>query len=797
MMANTPEEAYQIALEKIREARKTGAKELHFSRLGLVNLPPEIGQLSNLAELYLSDNKLTSLPAEIKQLRRLIKLHLDGNEFTNLPMEIGQLTNLADLSSARNNLTSLPTEIVQLRNLKELNLAHNKFTTLPLEITQLTNLLELYFFSNKLTSLPPEIGQLINLKELHLAFNKITFLPIEITQLATNLTKFDYRGNSLTMLPAEVLQLTNLRNLYLSHNNLTALPAGICRLTQLTVLSAHHNLLTTLPREITQLTNIDILDIADNPLPIPVELINYNRNHKNFLKYYFSLVDEKKEPLGETKILVVGQGGVGKTSLIRRILENSYNPKENKTEGINICRFKFRALNKHYCINVWDVGGQEIMHATHQFFFTTRSLYLLVLDNRVTSEENRLDYWLKVINSFGGESPILIIGNKTDQHPLDVDHSGLQKKYSNIVGFLETSAATGVGIEALKNAIAGQVNKLPHVRDLLPKTWLNIKKELEERRENTNFINYDDYIKLCIENNVTDEISQRTLIGFLHDLGVVLHFQDDPRLEALGILNPQWVTNGVYKVLNSHALFQNKGALTIAMLNNILDLPEYPRDKRLFIVDMMKKFELCYDLEADKIFLVPDLLPKDEPTLDFHGTPAFEYHYPVLPSSVMTRLIVRMNPKIDSHQVWRSGVLLKIGDNRALIKADVEDRTVRIAIDGTEHTRRDALAAIRYQLDEIHASIKGLNPEKYVPVPGAPDATALEYETLLMMEQKGIETMPVKSRGKLIDVNIIQMLNGVESEYQRRQYGNVTNINIGGNVNSSTIIVGDDNEVKP
>ena len=54
------------------------------------------------------------------------------------------------------------------------------------------------------------------------------------------------------------------------------------------------------------------------------------------------------------------------------------------------------------------------MHATHQFFLTKRSLYLLVLDARLTQEENRVEYWLKIIQSFGGESPVLIVGNKGD-----------------------------------------------------------------------------------------------------------------------------------------------------------------------------------------------------------------------------------------------------------------------------------------------------------------------------------------------------------------------------------------------
>lgn len=173
--------------------------------------------------------------------------------------------------------------------------------------------------------------------------------------------------------------------------------------------------------------------------------------------------------------------------------------------------------------------------------------------------------------------------------------------------------------------------------------------------------------------------------------------------------------------------------------------------------------------------------------------PAFEYTYPVLPSSVITRFIARMNQKIEVGFVWRTGVALKIGENLALVKADIEDRKVTIAIDGLEHTHRDALSAIRYQLDEIHGSIKGLNLEKYFPVSGAPDADSLEYETLLMMEREGIETTHVKSGRKLVAVNISQMLNGVESEYQRKQYGNV--INICGSVTGSTIIVGDEKHI--
>jgi len=639
--------------------------------------------------------------------------------------------------------------------------------------------------TQEILSLPAEIGLCVNLKGLVIHRTKIASIPPEIGKL-NNLELLDVFDNEVVELPPEIAKLENLHTLDLRNNRIEKFPMGM-----------------------DNLNNLKTLRIRNNPIPIPLEISRRIDEPKAIFNYYYKVLVEKRRQLNEVKLILVGQGSVGKTSLVQQILYSTFDQSQTKTEGISINELLV-GNQSPVRVNIWDFGGQEIMHATHQFFLTKRSLYLLVLDSRLTQEENRVEYWLKIIQSFGGESPVLIVGNKIDQHPLDIDRTGLQKKYPNIVGILETSAATGAGIEALKAAITEQVNNLPHVRDLLPETWFTVKTKLEELGKQSNFITHDKYLDLCAENEVSDETSQRTLIGFLHDLGVVLHFQDDPRLEALGILNPQWVTNGVYKILNSHTLFQNKGVLTVSMLDEILNLPEYPRGKRLFIVDMMKKFELCYDIpygydvEPDKIFLVPDLLPKDQPDLNFNGIPAFEYAYPVLPSSVITRFIVRMNQKIDDGFVWRTGVVLKIGENKALVKADIEDRKITIAIDGLEHTRRDALLAVCTHLDEIHDSIKGLNPEKLIPVPGADNAKPLSYNYLLMLEAKGVEILPVPDGNRLIDVNIRKVLSGVPNEIRPKESaGSVTNyyiasgggVVVGGNATGNNLITGNYNKI--
>ena len=140
-------------------------------------------------------------------------------------------------------------------------------------------------------------------------------------------------------------------------------------------------------------------------------------------------------------------------------------------------------------------------------------------------------------------------------------------------------------------------------------------------------------------------------------------------------------------------------------------------------------------------------------------------------SSVITRFIVRINQHIHDGCVWRTGVLLRIGNNKALVRADIEDRKIAVAIDGLEHTRRDALSAIRFQLDEIHASIKGLEPQKRVPIPNAPNAEPLEYDYLLQLEREGYDDLPVKDGNRLVKISVRQMLSGIESETQRKEHG--------------------------
>ncbi|MFM6621944.1 MAG: COR domain-containing protein [Dolichospermum sp.] len=629
-----------------------------------------------------------------------------------------------------------------------LDLRNNQLTTLPEAIAQLSNLSGLDLRNNQLTTLPEAIAQLSNLRELYLSDNQLTTLPEAIAQLS-NLTVLYLRNNQLTTLPEAIAQLSNLSGLYLSNNQLT-----------------------TLPEAIKQLSQLEKLDLRGNQLNIPPEILGSSWNSlgkpSEILTYYFSVQTEERQPLNEAKVLLVGQGTVGKTSLVKRLIKNTFDANESKTNGINIENWRLEVNQQTIRLNIWDFGGQEIMHATHQFFLTKRSLYLLVINAREDEQQNRLEYWLKIIQSFGGDSPIILVGNKIDEHPLDIDQPGLRNKYKNIKAIVSISCKTGNGRETLLKIIKQELAKLEGINDLLPKSWFRVKTHLEEIKKD--YILYHEYEAICQNEEINETLKQSTLMELLHQLGIVLNFRDDFGLKGVPVLNPEWVTNGVYKILNDNLLMTKyRGMLTLQELKRILDDSKYPDDKPEFIIKMMERFELCFPLDDKDKYLIPDLLPKEEPaTGEWENVLAFEYHYNILPSSIISRFIVRMHHLADKKTWWRSGIVLKYRKNRALLKSDQEDRKIFIFISGNSSTRKELLAIIRSQFDSIHQTIRNLEAKEKVPIPRHPGIFA-DYENLLAYAEENLDFIP---EGLTRTFNAREVLNGIESEAERQKRQN-------------------------
>lgn len=484
--------------------------------------------------------------------------------------------------------------------------------------------------------------------------------------------------------------------------------------------------------------------------------------------YFASFGTDAGRPLNEVKVIFVGDGGAGKTSLVKRLVGDHFRADEQQTHGINIRQWTAPPDHEPIRVNLWDFGGQEIMHSTHQFFLSKRSVYVVLLDGR---KEEDAEYWLQHVKVFGGDSPVLVAINKIDENPsFDVNRRFITEKYNNIVGYYRLSCKNNIGIEDFRTAVEGAIQKAPMHETRWPRSWFQVKQQLENYAADKPYISLGGYTELCEKEGINDPESQEVLVDFLHDLGIVVHFKDMNLLDT-HVLNPRWVTEGVYRIINSKILAAKKGVLDVADLADILAAGAsseftYPKDKYSYLIELMLKFELCYKMDGNQ-FLFPDLLDRQEPDYSFDKNVSpirfiFEYEY--LPKSVIARFIVRFSKDIYRGMCWRTGTILRrTSSATAMVKAD--DAAKRIYIEVVGAGGRDFFTSIRQAFAEIHASFEALSVSELVPLPDAPQVT-VDYKELLGHERSGRAEMFV---GRLQrDYDVRELLNGLVDEGRRR-----------------------------
>ncbi|NIR09229.1 MAG: GTP-binding protein, partial [Candidatus Aminicenantes bacterium] len=251
------------------------------------------------------------------------------------------------------------------RHLKKLSLSSTNLQDISF-LQELSNLTYVDLSDNQITDYSFLQG-LSNLTSLDLVGNQIT--DISFLQGLSNLTYVDLSGNQIT--DYSFLQgLSNLTSLDLAGNQITDI-SPLTGLTNLKHINLWHNKIVELPEEILNLEldiDVDSDDIAigrngifllDNPIEKPpLEIV---RKGREAIKAYFeSLKKEKTLPLNEVKVLLVGDGGAGKTSLVKGLLGQEFDINESQTHGINIDTWAVKEAEKEIKVNIWDFGGQEI-----------------------------------------------------------------------------------------------------------------------------------------------------------------------------------------------------------------------------------------------------------------------------------------------------------------------------------------------------------------------------------------------------------------------------------------------------
>jgi len=668
--------------------------------------------LKSLQTLDLGRNQISDY-SFLKALKSLHTLYLSSNDISNISF-LKDLKSLQSLELSLNKISDI-SFLKNLKSLQILNLYFNKISDVS-SLKDLKQLAILNLNNNQISDIS-SLGNLPELRELYLANNQI--LDINFLKDSKKLWKFDLRNNKIKELYKSTFELEI--EVYVDK----AGGRGLC-------VSGNQ---------------------IDSP---PIEIIKQGR--QSVLDWFAA----EKAELNEIKIILIGEPKAGKTSLLKMLKENEFKEDEVQTDGVNIVdiafgdcdTFKKQSSLHKITGHFWDFGGQEIMNATHQFFLTKRSVYVLVLDARKDARNaTQIRDWVMRVRATGGDSPIIVVANQIDVNPGFgfINEHDLQKEFPQIKCFVKLSCKTGNNIDLLKEKLAEIIPTAELFNTEIDKKWIKIKDKLQEETKDDDFLNEQRFLTICKEFDLNEKEKQKNAIKFLHDLGLVLHFED-LNLADYYVLNPYWITYGVYQILTSIHVGEKKGIVSMDKLEYIVneekdkmdvynppDYKEisYTTTERRFLVDILHYFKLCFCTVDRKQFIIPDLLdtkePLDitEPIKSSSENIRFVYEYDYLPNSIMPNILVEAHTIIK--EMWRTGcVLYKDGCN-AIISS--YEKRITITVSGEHKKKREFMAIIRHIVDLINETLTNY-PTALIPLPEIENGF-VKYEVLLAREEKG------------------------------------------------------------
>ena len=534
----------------------------------------------------------------------------------------------------------------------------------------------------------------------------------------------------------------HLRALNLNENKLTAFPFpagdGLRKLESLRL--AENKLREfALPEGMDALVDLELEEIMlENPGP---EILKQGK--AAVLRILRELTKQGVEEIFEAKLLLVGEGDSGKTTLWHLIQDpQGYEVTgvKKSTIGVEIREgWDFPhpdAMKGKFLVNLWDFGGQDEQYMTHQFFLSRRSLYVLLANAR--GGDPNFPYWLKTISLFGCDEnpahekqrmPVLAVLNQKGSVSSipPYDPATVEDEYPKIklVKHELDLAKKGKRLDALLDDIKELLCAMPHLPIRFPANWAAVRLELNRRRNaGEHHLDADTFAGICTDNKVTDPQSRADLSSWLHDLGVILHFHENATLEDFIIINPQWAANAVYKIMEYAEIRErNRGRFDGQFLKNVWDKAGFSLTEQTKLEKLMTKdlFEVCFSAreQGRTIYIAPQLLPAQQPDV-FEWKPAgtslgYIYVYPFMPIGIVGHLFVQLNEDIETVRgekvVWKHGAVLEKDGCRALIlerKDDADGRkTIRIQVQAN-HAERG-----RHILQHINSALQKIHRERY------------------------------------------------------------------------------------
>ena len=540
----------ELSLQLIEKAKQERALHLDLGNCGLKELPDTLFELTWLESLGLSDlyifeeevnygqtqnlgepNQIMVLPTQISQLTALKKLSIGNIQILNKHSRttISDISNLQECQSltditlwncsitniaALKNLTKLQTlnlsrtkvsdisDLKKLTKLRTLSLSNTNVTDIDV-LKNLTGLQKLYLAGTEVTDIAA-LKNLTELQTLHLASTEVT--DIAALKNLTELQTLYLEGTGITDIAA-LRNLTKLQNLDLTETKISDI-STIKNLTELqqldlaeTQVSNISPLLPLLKKSIQAVSdefaafNHQFINLYKTPVPNIVYDLLGDKNNEKLINYLEQITqpDNPPQKLYEAKLMVVGEPGAGKTSLMKKLLDPSYvlpeSNDEDSTTGINIEPWSFETPDKNQAFqaHIWDFGGQKRQYMTHQFFLTAHTVYILV-DTNDRKEQDNFPYWFKIINLLGRDntsnqcSPLRIFLNEREHKQgapvfsFTFDSKLYEQQYPDLpFDHKRFNLNDPVELKAFTHKIQQSLLQLRHIGDPVPTQWISVR----------------------------------------------------------------------------------------------------------------------------------------------------------------------------------------------------------------------------------------------------------------------------------------------------------------------------------
>ena len=442
-----------------------------------------LSSLVKLTSLDLADNNIGPKGAQaLSGLVNLTWLNLLKNKIGGEGAQaLSPLVNLTSLNLSKNEIGANGAWALSgLVGLTWLNLEDNEIGVEGARaLSGLTNLTTLYLGHNGIGGKGARaLSGLTNLTRLYLKHNGIGAEGARALSGLVNLTELDLESNGIGDEGTRVMSgLVNLKELNLSQNGVSALPT-LVKLRNLERLDCSQNELRQAPPELWEIPSLRKVILYEAILPeIPKELLSRSSGKSCLerLRAHYRDLKGGESEIADFKLMLLGNGRVGKTQIYRRLQGQEYDETVPSTHGVKIGATPLTVPEHPATLRICDFGGQDIYHGTHALFLKSRAIFMLVWTPELEAlhehdyggfrfRNQPLGYWLDYVREFGGKDlPVIVVQTQCDLPEQERLRPPVDDKALEVFPFkkvLHYSAKENRGRAALDEALAEAVQWL-------------------------------------------------------------------------------------------------------------------------------------------------------------------------------------------------------------------------------------------------------------------------------------------------------------------------------------------------